>query len=136
MTDPLRTLAARANSSEMIPDRRWLIAPLLIALGGCEPSGLPATPLFAGVEGHSYAEGSKLIQDRLSARFPPGSSVRELESYLEQQGLQTSSTPTSGVALFKYSGTVCGSQVRVSWEADAAGKVASIDASYSDIGCP
>lgn len=125
----------------MIPNRRWLIVPLLIVLGGCEPSGLPATPLFVGVEGHSYAQGSELIQGRLSARFPTGSSVRELKGYLEQQGLQIeptgrSSTPNSGVAFFKYNGPVCGSQVRVSWEADAAGTVKSIHALYGDTGCP
>jgi hypothetical protein len=125
----------------MITNGRWLIVALLIALGGCGPSGLPATPLFVGVEGHDYAQGSQLIQDRLAARFPTGSSVRELRVYLEQQGLQVeptarSSRPNSGVAFFKYGGPVCGSQVRVGWEANAAGKVESINALYSDTGCP
>ena len=125
----------------MTRDLRWRIIPLLIALAGCGPSSLPATPLFAGVEGHSYAEGTRLIQHRLAARFPTGSPMQGLKGYLQQQGLQIeptarSSTPNSGAASFKYNRSVCGSQVRVSWEADAAGKVASIDASYSDIGCP
>jgi hypothetical protein len=67
--------------------------------------------------------------------------VRELRGYLEQQGLQVeptarSSTPNSGGAFFKYSGPVCCSQVRVSWEANDAGKVESINALYSDTGCP
>jgi hypothetical protein len=125
----------------MITNGRWLIVALLVALGGCGHSGLPATPLFVGVEGNNYAQGTRLIQDRLAARFPTGSSVRELKDYLEQQGLQVgpaarSSTPNRGVASFKYGGSVCGSQVRVNLEADAAGKVESIDALYSDTGCP
>jgi len=120
---------------------RWFMLLLLVGLGGCGPSGLPATPLFVGVEGHSYAQGSRLIQNRLAARFPEGSSVRELTDYLEQQGLQVEpiarpSTPKTGAASFKYDGAVCGSQVRVSWEADGAGKVKSIDAFYGDTGCP
>ena len=125
----------------MIPSSRSLIAISLVALGGCGHSGLPATPLFVGVEGNSYAQGSQLIHDRLAARFPVGSSARELENYLAQQGMAVESaasspTPNSGVASFKYSGSVCGSQVRVTWEADGAGKVKKIDALYTDTGCP
>lgn len=124
-----------------MPSGRWLIVSVLITLGGCGRSGLPATALFAGVEDQTYAQGSRLIEDRLAARFPPGSSVRELARYLEQQGLAVepaarSSTFNSGVAFFKYGGPVCGSQVRVNWKGDAAGKVKSIDALYSDTGCP
>ena len=140
--DPLRTLALRANSSEM--SGRWLIVPLLIALAGCgrSPSDdLPATPLFVGVEGRSYAQGTQLIRHRLAAQFPAGSSVHELRNYLEQQGFQVertahSSTPNGGEASLKYGGPICGSQVRASWEADGAGKIESIDALYSDSGCP
>ena len=118
--------------------------PILVALVGCgssEHSGLPDTTLFVGVDGADYSQGTRLIQDRLTARFPPGSSVSKLRDYLGQQGLQVepsapSSTPKSGVASIKYGGPVCGSQVRVSWEGDVAGKVQRIDALYSDSGCP
>jgi hypothetical protein len=127
----------------MNPTARSLLA-FLFALPGCERSGhsrLPDTPLFVGVEGADYSQGTRLIEDRLTARFPSGSSVRELRDYLRKEGLQVepaapSSTPNSGVASVKYGGAVCGSQVRVSWEGDAAGKVRSIEALYSDTGCP
>lgn len=116
---------------------------LLVALSGCghaNNSGLPPTALFNGVEGKSYAQGSQIIQDRLATLFPAGSSVRELRNYLQQQGLQIAdanrSTPMSGVASFKYGGFVCGSQVRVNWNAGAAGKVETISALYADTGCP
>lgn len=116
---------------------------LLIALSGCGNagnSGLPRTPLFNGVEGKNYAQGSQLIQNRLTTLFPTGSSVRELRNYLQQQGLRVEpaerSRPTSGAASFKYGGFVCGSQVRVNWNANAAGKVQTIDALYADTGCP
>ena len=128
---------------------RSLIVSLLIALAGCGSSDLPsdlasdlpATPLFVGIEGHSYQQGSRLIQHRLIARFPTGSPVRELRDYLKQQGLQVGpaarpSTPNSGVASFKYGGPICGSKVLISWNADAAGKIESIDALYTDTGCP
>jgi hypothetical protein len=120
---------------------RWPFMALLIALSSCGRSGLPATPLFDGVQGTSYAQGTRIIQDRLTARFPTGSPEGKLRQYLKQQGLRIepaprSLTPNTGVASFKYRGSVCGSQVRVSWRADAAGRVESIDALYADTGCP
>ena len=125
----------------MIPIGRWLIIASIVAMGGCGHSGLPATPLFAGVEGSTYSQGTRLIQDRLNGRFPIGSSAAKLREYLQQQGLQVeaatrSSTPNSGIASFKYNGSVCGSQVRVRWEWDSAGRIESIYALYSDTGCP
>lgn len=67
--------------------------------------------------------------------------MRELKSYLEQQGLQiepnsSPSKPNSGVASFKYGSPICGSQVRVSWEGDETGKVESLHAIFGDTGCP
>jgi hypothetical protein len=125
----------------MVPNGRWLVVSLLIALSGCGPSGLPATPLFVGVTGDSYAQGSRVIQARLDARFPTGSSVRDLKDYLEQQGLEVeptarSSTQNSGAASFEYGGPLCGSRVRVVWESDGAGKIKRIDVVYGDTGCP
>jgi hypothetical protein len=137
----LAVIALDSNVVCMKPNARWLIAAVPVALGGCGHSGLPATPLFVGVEGTSYSQGSRLIQDRLQARFPTGSSERKLRAYLKQQGLQVartalSSTSRGGAASFKYGSSLCGSRVRVSWESDAAGKIESIDGSYSDTGCP
>jgi hypothetical protein len=124
----------------MMPTR-WLIIASTVALVGCGRSGLPATPLFAGVEGSTYSEGTRLIQDRLNGRFPAGTSAAKLREYLEQQGLRVepaarSPTPNGGVAFVKYNGSVCGSQVRVTWKGDAAGRIERIDALYSDTGCP
>jgi len=113
----------------------------LIALAGCGHSGLPATPLFVGVDGSNYSQGTKLILSRLQARFPNGSSEGKLAAYLERQGLRVEQVeraphPPTGSASFKYGSVVCGSQVRISWSADKAGKVQSIDALYGDTGCP
>lgn len=122
----------------MGPNARWLIIASVFATIGCEQSTLPATPLFKGVA--DYRHGTRLIQDRLNAQFPKGSSTAKLEDYLRRQGLDVGkhpATPTSGVALFKYSGSfLCGSQVRVVWKGDPAGRVESIGALFGDTGCP
>ena len=121
----------------MRPSARWLIIAATFVTVGCEPSALPATPLFEGVK--DYRQGTRLIQERLNARFPKGSSTAELKEYLAQQGLnigEPSPTATTGIASFKYSGSICGSQVRVSWKGDPAGRVESVDALFSDTGCP
>jgi len=119
---------------------KWSVIPLLVALSACGHSGLPATPLFVGVEGKNYSEGTRLIQGRLRARFPKGSSEGKLGEYLKEQGLRVErvadpSASISGVASIKYGSSFCGSQVRVSWTADAAGKIESVEAMYSDTGC-
>ena len=114
---------------------------LLIAASACAQFGLPSTTLFAGVEGKTYSEGTRLLQGRLQARFPIGSSERKLKAYLEQQGLRIETTagqpePISGVARIRYDAPICGSQVRVSWVADKANNIQSIDVLYGDTGCP
>ena len=125
----------------MQPSARWQIL-LLLALGsGCEHSGLPNTPLFVGIEGAGYWRGTRMLQARLKSHFPTGSSDRQLTAYLQQQGLGVErddrrSLPITRTATFKYSSLVCGSQVRVSWVANAAHAIQSIDALYADTGCP
>jgi len=119
----------------------WPIIPLLIAVSACEHARLPATPLLVGVEGKNYAEGTRLIQRRLQARFPKGSSERKLQEYLAQQGLKVERTarpsePYSGVAYLRYGGPICGSQVRVIWSSDEVQKLQNIDAIFGDTGCP
>lgn len=103
--------------------------------------GLPATPLFAGVENLDYAVGERLILERLQRQFPPGSSARQLSEYLEQQGLRTEGdrrigSITRGVASLRFGWSICGSQVRVSWAANAANELQSVEVLYSDTGCP
>lgn len=120
---------------------RSLLAALASLLSACGPSGPPSTLLFSGVQGKSYAEGTQLIQNRLTTRFPKGSSEAALKNYLEEQGLQIETNsrlpePYAGVASVKYGGPICGSQIRVSWMTNGAGKVDSVDALYSDSGCP
>lgn len=125
--------------------RAWgkigLAAFLLAGTVGCKQQGLPATPLFAGVEGSTFQQGSAMIQQRLDARFPKGSSARALAAYLEQQGLILvrpvgGALPTTGSAQAKVRGFVCGSQVRVDWKADKDQAVERIFALYGDTGCP
>ena len=125
----------------MKSNTRWSIAPLLSALSGCGHISLPDTPLFDGIDDMDYSQGSRLIQGRLEAEFPKGSSDLKLLYYLEQQGLRVvrtehSSASSTGVASFKFGGFICGSQVRVIWDADAARTIQSIHALYSDTGCP
>lgn len=110
-------------------------------MSGCGHSDLPSTPLFADVAGSPYVQGTQLIQSRLDARFPKGSSAQALAAYLEQQGLRVErapegSNPNIGTASIKYGGFPCGSQVRVRWGTDAAHSVESVDALFSDTGCP
>lgn len=124
-----------------MPASRILLAALVSLLSACGPSGPPSAPLFSGVQGKSYAEGTQLIQNRLTTRFPKGSSEAALKKYLEEQGLEIMTNsrlpePYADVASVKYGGQICGSQIRVSWTANGAGKVDSIDALYSDSGCP
>jgi len=107
---------------------QWLIVPLLVILGACEQSHLPATNLFVDIEGKTYSEGTRLIQSRLQARFPTGSPESKLEEYLDDQGLEVehaacSSHAICGVATFKYGGSFCGSQILVNWSSDVAGKI-------------
>jgi len=116
----------------------------LFALAGCQPSdhGLPRTALFEGIEkGTDYAVGTQLIQRRLQTRFPTGSSELQLNEYLKQQGMKVERATkltgsVSGVASFRYGGPVCGSQVRIQWEADAKHRIETVDGLYSDTGCP
>lgn len=122
---------------------RWPVA-LLLALTGCghsAPTGFPATPLFVGIAGESYLEGTRLLQGRLDAQFPRGSAEHNLAQYLAHQGLSVErkgrpSGPVSGLATFKTVGAICGSEVLVDWAADSKGKIESINALFSDTGCP
>jgi hypothetical protein len=84
---PFRTFAIDAKHWDMQVSR-ILLAALASLLSACSPSGPPSTPLFSGIQGKSYAEGTQLIQNRLTTRFPKGSSEAALKKYLEEQGLQ------------------------------------------------
>ncbi len=137
---PFPTFASDAKHWVMQVSR-ILFAALVSLLGACGPSGPPPTPLFSGLEGKSYAEGTQLSQNRLSKRFAKGSSEAALKKYLEEQGMQIETNsrlpePYAGLASVKYGGSICGSKIRVIWMANEAGKVDSIDALYSDSGCP
>jgi hypothetical protein len=107
---------------------------LSIALMGCEATALPDKPLFLGVAGTSYKKGTALIQSRLQSRFAEGSDEQKLAYYLEQQGLRVDRTDR--IASIRYGGSICGSQVRVNWTVNSAHSIVSIDALYSDTGCP
>jgi hypothetical protein len=120
---------------------RFIIAAMIASLSGCSKSGVPNDPLFAGVENSTYADGTKLIQERLQTRFPKGNPERGLKDFLTEQGFEVSypahqSASASRVASLKFGASFCGSQVRVIWEADAVGRIENMEARYTDTGCP
>ncbi|KQM98806.1 hypothetical protein ASE78_06155 [Sphingomonas sp. Leaf25] len=119
---------------------RWLLASMLVLPGGCQllpggcqQSGLPATPLFAGIEGMAYRRGEAMIRDRIEARQMRGGPERALISYLETQGLQID--PNRKSASVKFGGPLCGSRVRIDWETNRTGKIATMFVLYADTGC-
>ncbi len=74
-----------------------------------------------------------MIRDRIEARQMRGRPEGALVSYLETQGLQVDRTRKN--ASVRFGGPICGSQVRVGWETDRTGKVATIFVVYGDTGC-
>jgi len=107
---------------------------LAFALMGCGSSALPDNPLFVGVAGTDYKQGTALIRSRLQARFPEGSAEQKLAEYLEQQGLHVDLAERE--ASVRYDSFPCGSQVRVNWTVNSTDSIATVDALYGDTGCP
>lgn len=119
--------------------RTWPSGGLLLVLSACGNYGLPNTDLFRGVDKGNYEEGKALLTQRLEARFPAGSSALELKDYLQTQGLSIDTLPAEkGVASasYKFGAPICGSQVRVVWEADNLNRLRAVEAVYGDTGCP
>ncbi|KQN40526.1 hypothetical protein ASG37_01670 [Sphingomonas sp. Leaf407] len=111
----------------------WLLASMLVLPGGCQQSGPPSTPLFAGIEGMAYRRGEAMIRDRIEARQMRGSPERALIAYLETQGLQID--PNRKSASVKFGGPLCGSRVRIDWETERTGEIATMFVLYADTGC-
>lgn len=107
---------------------------LSFALIGCGSSALPDKPLFVGVAGTNYEQGTALIRSRLQTRFPEGSAEQKLTDYLKDQGLRVDRPERE--ASVRYDRFPCGNEVRVNWTVNAARSIASVDALYSDTGCP
>ncbi|WP_374147940.1 hypothetical protein [Sphingomonas sp. 28-63-12] len=112
----------------------WPMTILSFALMGCGSSALPDKPLFVGVAGTDYEQGTALIRSRLQTRFPEGSAEQKLAHYLEQQGLRVDRAERE--ASVRYDRFPCGSQVRVNWTVNSTHSIATVDALYSDTGCP
>jgi hypothetical protein len=109
-------------------------------LAACASNKPPDAPLFAGIDQVSYADGSAMIQRQLDARFPKGAPAKSLAAYLVEQGMTVeqragSATTTAGVAQVRFGASVCGSQVRVTWEAGVDQSIRKIHVLYSDTGC-
>lgn len=119
--------------------RTWPSGGLFWVLSACGNYGLPNTELFQGVDNGNYEEGRLLLTQRLEARFPAGSSALELRDYLQTQGLSVDSLPAengAASASYKFGAQICGSQVRVVWEADKLNRLRALEAVYGDTGCP
>lgn len=104
-----------------------------ILLGACGPSALPSKPLFDGLP-DDYRAGTQLLQKRIEARFPAGSSAQALAMFLEGQEMKVERGKQS--AEFRTGGIPCGSVVWITWQVDAQGALKNVTASNSDSGCP
>jgi hypothetical protein len=102
-------------------------------LCACSPSALPDKPLFDGLPS-DYRAGTQLLQKRIEARFPAGSSAEALAMYLEGQQMKVARVNQS--AEFRTGGFPCGSVVRITWQADAHRALKDVTALYIDSGCP
>ncbi|WP_428679656.1 hypothetical protein [Sphingopyxis sp.] len=139
--DPIADIPFRVIELPMGAESRFVIVAMIVALGGCGKSDLPDDPLFVGVENLNYADGTKIIQERLQTRFPKGNAEQGLKDFLTEQGFEiraqaNQSASPSRIASLKFGAFFCGSQVRVIWEADAVGRIENIEARYADTGCP
>lgn len=116
----------------------WVVA--VAGVSGCASKNAPDTPLFAGIDNVSYADGSAMIQRRLDSRFPKGAPAASLAAYLVGQGMTVerqagSAAQTHGVAEVKFGVSFCRSQIRVTWEAGVDQAIRGIHALYGDAGC-
>jgi hypothetical protein len=102
-------------------------------LCACSPSALPNRPLFEGLPS-DYRAGTQLLQKRIEARFPAGSSAEALAMYLEGQEMKVERVKQS--AEFRTGGFPCGSVVWITWQADAQRALKVVTALYGDSGCP
>ena len=107
------------------------IATMLLC--ACGPSALPNRPLFDGLPS-DYRTGTQLLQKRIEARFPAGSSAEALATYLEGQNMKVERVKQT--AAFRTGGFPCGTVVRITWQADAQRALKDVTAVYSDSGCP
>ena len=102
-------------------------------LCACNPSALPNRPLFDGIPS-DYRAGTQLLQKRIDARFPVGSSTEALATYLEGQEMKVERVKQS--AEIRTGGFPCGSVVWITWHADAQRVLKDVTALYGDSGCP
>lgn len=107
----------------------------LLFVAGCSgtTADFPDKPLYAGLRQLDYDKGSMLIANRLRAKFPVGSDERALVAYVKSQEM-TLIEP--GWAEIRRDGFVCGNRVRATWTTDGAHRISTINALYSDTGCP
>jgi hypothetical protein len=100
----------------------------------------PASDLLSGLDGRPYAEGRKLIQARLAARFPVGAPEADLAAYLTSQGLKAAppSPDSQGQRTFsaQWGPAWCGSLVVVVSKSDDEAKLENVGATFGDSGCP
>lgn len=121
----------RFAAQHWVPAGSAIIASILLC--ACSPSALPSKPLFDGLP-RDYQAGTQLLQKRIEARFPAGSSAEALAMYLEGQEMKVERAKQS--AEFNTGGFPCGSLVWIRWQADAQGALKDVTALYSDNGCP
>lgn len=109
--------------------RRTIILAALLALAGC---GQAVPELARGLPAE-YAEGAKIFDARLKARFPAGSDAGAMAETLRQQGFAVLVTAQGGSAQFSDNAVPVSNVWNIGWTANA-GRVAEIRGIYGGRG--
>ena len=136
-TRPWRTAALVALAfAAILAVANWRTLALLYALATVRTIPAPATELFANLP-NDYAMGREVLATRLSRRFPVGTPTRDLEAYLQAQGLRPSPAAVEGERNYSavWGPEICGSLLNVSWRADDQARLANLRVVYGDSGC-
>jgi hypothetical protein len=114
----------------------WPVAALLLmaaAFGvGRLGAGARSLPAIVATLPGDEAQFSRAFDERMRDRFPVGSSEDALVDYLagERFAPEWRRRDGANAAAFVWSGLLCAKIVRVSWRADAAGRLTEVSGAY------
>ena len=120
----------------MIRRAIWPVAALLLmaaAFGvGRLGAGARSLPAIVATLPGDEAQFSRAFDERMRDRFPVGSSEDALVDYLagERFAPEWRRRDGANAAAFVWSGLLCAKIVRVSWRADATGRLTEVNGAY------